>query len=145
MLTVNTILVYVLCLGFNTPTQQTTSIYLIPQSPSTASQCPVEHCYTFSDLHVVQDHNASLPPGPLDYSINTALILLPGIHVNNHTILFNHATNFSLVAANSSLGVTIIQCDGSAGFSFEFIQGLLISGIEFRACESFTQRRDVNI
>ena len=132
-----------LCLAFTSSTvAQQTTIYLLPQSSSTVS-CPVECCYTFRDLQD-QDGVRHWPPAA-DYSINTALILLPGIHTNNHTILFSHATNFSLVAANSSLGVTIIQCDGSAGFSFEFIQGLLISGIEFRACESFTQRRDVNI
>lgn len=86
-----------------------------------------------------------MPSGPPDYNINTTLVLLPGIHVNNHTILFSHATNLSLIAANSSVGAAIIQCHGSAGFAFEFVQGLLISGIKFRACESFIQNRRLSI
>ena len=136
------VLSIMLCLAFTSSTvAQQTTIYLLPQSFSTVS-CPVECCYTFRDLQD-QDGVPHWPPAA-DYSINTALILLPGIHTNNHTILFSHATNFSLIAANSSIGV-IIMCYGSAGFSFEFIQGLLISGIEFRACESFTQRSNVNI
>ena len=123
----------ILSLAFITLTQQGI-IYLLPQSSQTVDQCPVKGCYTFGDL---QNHDNTLPGLP-DYSINTAIVLLPGIHVNNETVIFSYATNFSLIAANSSIGATI-QCYGSAGFTFEHVQGLLILGIEFRDCESFTQ------
>ena len=137
MLTVSIILS--LCLTISTQ-QQANDIYLLPQTSPSVSQCPVEHCYTFRHLH---DHG-DLFPGPSDYSINTKIILLAGTHINNETVLFSHATNLSLVAANSSIGATI-QCHRSAGFAFEHILGLSISGIEFRDCESFTQNSKVNI
>jgi hypothetical protein len=100
----------------------------------------VERCYTFSHL---QDHD-DLLPGPPDYSINTTIVLFAGTHISNETVLFNHATNLSLVGANSSIGATI-QCHGSAGFAFEDILGLSISGVEFRDCESLTQNSKVSI
>ena len=131
--------VILLSLTFIISTRQT-NIYLLPQTSQTVNQCPVERCYTFGDL---QNHDNTLPGLP-DYSISTAIVLLPGIHVNNETVLFSYATNFSLIVANSSVGATI-QCYGSAGFTFEHAQGLLISGVEFRDCESFTQNSKVSI
>ena len=138
MLTVSIILS--LCLI--TSSQQANNIYLLPETSPSVTQCPVgvKRCYTFRHL---QDHG-DLFPEPPDYSINTKIVLLAGTHINNETLLFSHATNLSLVAANSSIGATV-QCHGSAGFAFEHILGLSISGIEFRGCESFTQRRNSNI
>ena len=138
MLTVtSTIIVTVLCLTFIIVTQQRI-IYLLPQSSQTVSQCPIERCYTFGDLDITY-------PWPPNYNTETAIVLLPGIHVNNETVLFSHAMNFSLISANSSVGTTIIQCHGNAGFTFEYVQGLLISGIEFRDCESFIQNRNITL
>ena len=132
-----TVSVIVLCLTFIIVTQQRI-IYLLPQSSQTVSQCPIERCYTFGDLDIIY-------PWPPDYNIETAIVLLPGVHVNNETVLFSHAMNFSLISANSSVGTTIIQCHGNAGFTFEYVHGLLISGIEFRDCESFIQNSNITL
>ena len=104
-------------------------IYVLPDDPE--SQCPVNNCYSLTA--VINDEL-------LSNVSDTMIALLPGIHIilcNNseRTILFTfeNSSNFAFKSVNSNSSVTI-KCNGTIGFLFQQITGLLISGISFENC-----------
>ena len=78
---------------------------------------------------------------------NTTIALLPGTHICtnavNKVVSVSNATNFALIADNSSAGATI-KCNGSIGFKLNFITNLTITGITFTECGSYIIHHECN-
>ena len=105
-------------------------IYVLPEDQP-LTYCPVEKC-----CHLTALISHDLLSGQM---CNTTIALLPGTHVCtstvNKVVSVSNATNFSLRAADSTVGATI-RCNGSIGFKFSFVSNLTISGIVFMECGS---------
>jgi hypothetical protein len=93
--------------------------------------CTVDECYSFTDL-VWNSVSGS----------NLNVAFLPGIHIANRAASFifitgvysvSDAINFTLSAANLSVGATIL-CNGTFGFGFYNVTNLEISGLKFENC-----------
>ena len=112
--------------------QQERVIYVLPEDQP-LTYCPEEeNCY-----HLTELINHDLLSGQVS---NTTIALLPGTHTCtsavNKTLSISNATNFALIAANSSEGTTI-KCNGSIGFEFNFIINLTITSVVFTECGSY--------
>ena len=112
--------------------QQENVIYVLPEDQP-LTHCPEEeNCYRMTELV-----NHDLLSGQIS---NTTIALLPGTHTCtsavNKTLSISNATNFALIAANSSAGATV-KCNGNIGFEFNFITNLTITGIVFTECGSY--------
>jgi predicted outer membrane repeat protein len=116
-----------------TVTQQRV-IYVLPDGPE--SQCPVSDC---SSLTAVMSDKLLF-----NNVSDTTITLLPGVHVlcNNSDkslFIFENASNFAFRSANSNSSATVtIKCNGTIGFLFQQITDLLISGITFENCGTFS-------
>ena len=108
-------------------------VQVIPDIPDElySENCTVDECYSFTDL-VWNSVSGS----------NLKVAFLPGIHITNHTTSFififgvysvSDAINFTLSAANLSVGATIL-CNGTFGFGFYNVTNLEISGLKFENC-----------
>ena len=132
MLLLANIIICMLYLGKVTLAQQERVIYILPEDQP-LTHCPEEeNCY-----HLTKLINHDLLSGQAS---NTTIALLPGTHTCtsavNKTLSISNATNFALIAANSSAGATIKCSNGSIGFEFNFITNLTIAGIVFKECGS---------
>ena len=116
MLLLAKIILCMLYLGKATLAKQERVIYVQPEDQP-LTYCPEEeNCYHLTEL-IKHDLLVS----------NTTIALLPGTHTCtsavNKTLSISNATNFALIAANSSEGATI-KCNGNIGFEFNFITNL---------------------
>ena len=89
--------------------------------------CPVEHCFTFKQ--VIENK---------EFVSNTKFVLFPAVHTlsDNFSMIFiSNVSNIVITCGSAGdLSLCYIQCKGNAGFFFQNVTDVSISGINFENC-----------
>ena len=100
--------------------------------------CPQNHCLTLNELI---ESNSSF------FTNETTIVLLPGVHVINTTQPGLFIKDTGSIVFTGINGKTIVWCINRFTFEFLRYEGIEISNMVFRSCESlsFLQGRNIDV
>ena len=102
--------------------QEASMYYVIPTAGST---CPVEHCYTLSQI--IAQANQYI-------TSNTSLVLLPGNHTVESGLLIRDIASLTMLGSLSNLTAANLICSKPASFAFYNVSEVYISSLAFLSC-----------
>ena len=102
--------------------------------PTLSTQCLQEPCHTLSQYFNPADRSLNI-----SLSNVTKVVLLPGKHTLNATIVIQNLTTFTFTGDTTSLPsiTTTITCSGNHQVIFDNVTYLEVNAVEFQLCGSY--------